>query len=259
MTYSSSMVVRMEGNEYIRNVTIRFYAELNDFIRPVYRYKPAEFLFKGRITVRGAIESLGVPHSAVDLVIINGKPARFSKIINQGDHLSVYPEFESFDISGISKNRKKPIRTSRFMLDAHLGKLTKKLRLLGFDSVFAGGIVDEEIIDTARTGKRIILTRDRELLKSDRVDHGYYIRATMTDAQLKEVIAKFDLRSQFDPFSRCLECNGELVKADLPQVKEMINPGTAQIFDAFFRCSACGRIYWEGSHYKSMTEYISRL
>lgn len=249
----------MEGKEYIRKVTIRFYAELNDFIRPVYRHKPSLYLFKGRITVRGAIESLGVPHTAVDLVLVNGRPSGFSRILDHGDHLSVYPEFESFDISGISKNRKRPLRTSRFILDAHLGKLTKKLRLLGFDSLFAGSLRDDEIIDTATAGKRIILTRDRELLKSDRVDHGYYIRSTNTEAQLTEVIAKFDLSSQFDPFTRCLECNGDLGKARLSDVQELIKPDTARFFHEFFRCSACGRIYWEGSHYRSMKEFISKL
>jgi uncharacterized protein len=245
--------------EYLRLVSVRFYAELNDFIRPAQRQKQFDFSFKGQMTVKGAIESLGVPHSAVDLVLVNGNPVGFSCLLKQGDYISVYPEFEALDVSGISKNRKKPLRTSRFILDAHLGKLAKKLRMLGFDSLFAREIIDSEIITRACTEKRIILTRDRDLLKSEKVDHGYYIRATDTERQLKEVILKFDLWSQFDPLTRCLVCNGDLEKADISEVSGQINQETATIYNEFFRCSSCKKIYWEGSHYESMKEYIENL
>jgi uncharacterized protein len=247
------------SSEYIKLISVRFYAELNDFLRPAQRQRELEFPIKGQMTVKGVIESLGVPHSAVDLVVVNGKPAGFSYVLKKGDYVSVYPEFEAFDISGISKNRKKSLRSSRFILDAHLGKLAKKLRLLGFDSLFAREISDDEIIDQAHAERRIILTRDRDLLKSEKVDHGYYIRATDTDGQLKEIIVKFDLWSQFDPFARCLICNGELEKADISEVRGQINQETASIFSEFFRCSSCKKIYWEGSHYESMKGYIENL
>jgi len=244
---------------YITTANLRFYSELNDFLRKNLKQKNFEFSFKGQITVKDAIESLGVPHSAVDLVLVNGQSVAFSYKIRQGDQVSIYPEFETFDISEIAMNGKKPLRITRFFVDAHLGKLARDLRMLGFDTLFALGISDHEIISTASNEKRIILTRDRDLLKSDKVDHGYYVRATRSPGQLKEVLAKFDLFSQFKPFTRCLICNGELVETPLDKIRGAVNPDTASIFSIFFQCSLCNRIYWEGSHYEKMKKYIKNL
>jgi uncharacterized protein with PIN domain len=239
--------------------SVRFYAELNDFIKPVFRQRKIEQPVKGRVTVKNVVESLGVPHSAIDLVLVNGNAVDFGHMVQPGDYISVYPEFESFDISGISRNRKKPLRTSRFIADAHLGKLATKLRMLGFDTLFSGELSDEEIINLAFAQKRIILTRDREMLKSGRVDHGYYVRSVQPARQLKEVIDKFDLGSQFRPFTRCLKCNGNLMKALKKEVENLVPGDIATLFQAFFRCSGCGKIYWEGSHYESMKADIKSL
>jgi uncharacterized protein len=244
---------------YYKTARIRFYAELNDFLRTGQKQKNFDFSFKGQVTVRDAIESLGVPHSAVDLMLVNGLPAPFSQRIHSGDMISVYPEFETFDISGISQIRKKPLRTSRFIVDAHLGKLARELRMLGFDTLFAREISDNEIISLACNERRTIITRDRDLLKSEKVDHGYYVRSTHSGDQLKEVINKFDLYSQFSPFTRCLICNGELFNVTLAEISDKIKPETASVFKDFFRCSGCHRIFWEGSHYERMKNYIEKL
>lgn len=242
-----------------KSVKIRFYAELNDFLSGTEKQKPFCFPFKGIMTVREAIESLGVPHSGVDLVLVNGEPAELTQRIQADDYISVYPEFEAFDISDVSRIRKKPLRTSRFIVDAHMGKLSRDLRMLGFDTLFAGTVSDAEIIETAAREKRVILTRDRDLLKSGKVDHGYYVRAVRRHDQLKEVINKFDLRSQFDPFTRCMVCNGILTDASLSEIAGRLNPELTNMYMSFFRCSGCGRIYWEGSHYARMMAKIEHL
>lgn len=247
------------GGGFTRSARIRFYAELNDFLHPTRKQRLSEYPYRGVITVKEAIESLGVPHTAVDLVLVNGIPAPLNCRLQQDDLISVYPEFETFDISGISKVRRKPLRISRFMADAHLGKLSHDLRMLGFDTSFAGTLPDEEIIAIAVAEKRTILTRDRELLKSAKVDHGYYVRATVSKVQLEEVVRKFDLWSQFNPFSRCLVCNGELVSVPVEEVRGEISAETSQLFSDFFRCSGCHRVYWEGSHYGDMMNYIKSL
>lgn len=249
----------MEKPGYIKNVQIRFYAELNDFIRKGFAGKPIDYSFKGTITVKDAIESLGVPHSSVDLVLVNSEPVGFDKILRHGDYVSVYPVFETFDISGIKLNNRKPLRVTRFVVDAHLGRLARNLRMLGFDSVYYPGITDENIINLAEAENRIILTRDKALLKLGRVTHGYYVRATNTHDQLTEVIAKFDLSGQFDPFSRCLVCNGLLEEVDPQDVKDQLPTDTFSIFKNFFRCGSCQKIYWEGSHYEKMREKIGVL
>lgn len=244
---------------FYKSVRIRFYAELNDFLQPLRKQQLTEYAFKCVVTIREAIESLGVPHTAVDLVLVNGTPESLTCRLQEGDLVSVYPEFETFDISGISKVRRKPLRITRFMADAHLGKLARHLRMLGFDTSFAGTLPDQEIIVLAAAEKRIILTRERELLKSGNVDHGYYVRATTSRAQLEEVVQKFDLWSQCHPFSRCLVCNGELVSVPVEEVRGEVKEDTATIFSDFFRCSGCRRVFWEGSHYGHMMRHIDAL
>jgi uncharacterized protein len=244
---------------YKKTATIRFYAELNDFLKNGRKYSPFEFSFKGNMIVKDAIESLGVPHSSVDLVLVNSQPVDFRHIIHQGDYISVYPEFESLDVSEVTSIRRKPLRITRFIIDAHLGRLARKLRMLGFDSIYENDITDEVIIQTAESEKRIILTRDKGILKSEKVTHGYYVRSTRTEEQLDEIIRKFDLESQFRPFTRCLVCNGKLAKARLPEVINELNPDTATIFKVFFRCTGCGKIFWEGSHYDRMKAFIRNL
>lgn len=247
------------ASEYIKTGRFRFYAELNDFLRKEHRQKQFEFSFKGNMTVKDAIESLGVPHTSVDLILVNSQPVGFGHKLKQGDYISVYPEFEVFDISEVSKNGKRPLRKTRFVLDAHLGKLTRKLRLLGFDSVYRNDITDEEIIFIANSEKRIILTRDKGILKSGKVSHGYFIRATHPDDQLKEIIDKFDLRSQFNPFTRCLVCNSELTEVSLTVIRDEINSATATIFKDFYQCTGCKRVYWEGSHFDRMMGFIKEI
>lgn len=242
-----------------KKVFIRFYAELNDFLPVHLRQKQIEYRFNGLITVRDAVGSMGVPLSAVDLILVNSEPSGFRTRLLPDDRVSVYPEFEMLDISGLTRLRNNPLRVTRFIADAHLGKLARQLRMLGFDTLFSGTLPDEKIIQVSGEEKRIILTRDRELLKSDKVDHGYYVRATVSDDQLTEVIDKFDLTHQFKPFTRCLVCNGlleDFPKAEKPSElpEELVNR-----HEEFFRCSACGKVYWEGSHYRRMTEKINKL
>ena len=249
----------MMEKSYTKTATIRFYAELNDFLHRDHVQKAVEYRYKGRITVREAIESLGVPHSAVDLVLVNSTPVSYSHHVQQGDYISVYPVFETFDVSSVNGYRRKPLRVTRFVIDAHLGKLARQLRLLGFDSIYFPGIEDDEIINISLAENRIILTRDRALLKSSKVMHGYFIRSTNIRDQLKEVMEKFDLASQLKPFTRCLVCNHLLEDVETSEIRHQIDDDTARIFKKFFRCSGCKKVYWEGSHYDRMTEFIKNV
>lgn len=235
-------------------VIFRFYEELNDFL-PLEKKKIA---FKHQLmsgtTVKDGMESLGVPHAEVDLILVNGVSVDFSYQVKAGDHISVYPTFESFDISPIIRLRPKPLRVTRFILDVHLGKLARYLRLLGFDTFYDNQYVDQEIIAIAQKEKRIILTRDIGLLKNKKVTHGYWLRATQPKQQIKEIIHRFDLRHQFQPFTRCLECNGKIVAVDaanaLLDVK--IPTRVREMQNQFYQCENCKRWYWEGTHYDKL-------
>lgn len=250
---------RIKQNAIAKQFTFRLYAELNDFLTDEIKHKAFKLHLKTPVTVREAIESLGIPLSEVDLILINSEPVALNHSLHEQDYVSVYPVFESFDISGVSKIRRRPLRESRFILDAHLGKLAKYLRMLGFDTLYQNDFGDREIIDIARKENRIILTRDKLLLRAKKVDHGYYVRETEKHAQLIEIVKKFDLFSQFQSFTRCMTCNAELVKRNKREIEDKIDADTARIFKEFFYCPSCDKVFWKGSHFERMEKLILSL
>ena len=240
-------------------VSFRFYEELNDFLAAKFRKKQFERNFAVNTSVKDAVESLGVPHTEIDLILVNSEPVSFSYHLKQNDYVSVYPKFESFDIQNVSLVRKEPLRNPKFILDVHLGKLAKYLRLLGFDTVYNNSLDDPEIIEKAQKEHRIILTRDLGILKNNKVTHGYWLRSQDSKKQLKEVIQRFDLKKNFNLFSRCTVCNGKIKKIDKETVKNRLFPKTYQEYDTFYQCKKCKKIYWEGSHYNNIKEFLNVL
>ncbi|MGB8491498.1 MAG: Mut7-C RNAse domain-containing protein [Bacteroidales bacterium] len=236
----------------------RFYEELNDFLPAAKRKTDFPYRFSGTPSVKDAIEAIGIPHGEVDMIIVNGNQAGFTFRLSNNDHVSVYPVFESLDISG-TPLRAKPLRKTMFVLDVHLGRLAKYLRLCGFDTLFEAGLTDPDIIEVSVREKRIILTRDRGLLKNKKVTHGYWIRSSMPRGQLTEVLERFDLKNNLNPFTRCLECNGELIPVTKEKVAGRLMPQTRELFNDFRICTVCGKVYWEGSHYESMRKFIRKI
>lgn len=236
----------------------RFYEELNDFI-PEYRKKERfEYTFNDNPAVKDTIEAIGVPHTEVDLILVNGISVDFTHQIGHGDDVAVYPVFESLDISPVVRLRPKPLREPRFILDCHLGTLARNLRLLGFDSLYRNDFHDEEIIRISDFEKRIILTRDIGILKHGNVTRGYWIRNISPDDQTREVLYRFDLLSGIHAFTRCSHCNGTITSVKKEDIVELLEPRTGQYYDQFFRCKDCNHIYWKGSHYDKLQEKIKR-
>jgi len=184
------------------SITIRFYEELNDFLHYSRRKKAFNFILTGKKTIKDIIESLGIPHTEVDLILVNQKPVQFDYRPVKDDFISVYPVFEAIDISSINLLRPKPLREPKFVLDVHLGTLAKYLRLLGFDILYRNNFEDAELINLSLSEQRIILTRDICILKNGKVTHGYFVRETNPGKQLKEIIRRFDLKDQINPFLR---------------------------------------------------------
>ncbi len=234
----------------------RFYEELNDFLPLEKRKKNFSYSFSGNPSVKNAIEAIGVPHIEVDLILVNSLSVDFSYKLKNADSVSVYPVFESFDITCVTHLREKPLRELKFILDVHLGKLSKYLRLFGFDTYYQTGYNDQEIIYLSILNKRIILTRDIDLLKNKTVTHGYWVRSQHLDEQLKEVFVRFDLKSQLRLFSRCLECNSLLEDVSKKEIMHLLLPKTRQYYHKFKKCPNCERIYWTGSHYDRMKKFI---
>lgn len=239
-------------------VWLRFYEELNDFLPIVRRGISFPYSINGNPAVKDTIEALGVPHIDVDMIIVNGEPVDFSYKLKSEDRISVYPVFESFDISGVSPLRAKPLRETKFVLDVHLGRLAKYLRLWGLDTLYMNHYTDDEIIGISLSDHRIILTRDRGILKNRRVTHGYWIRSKVPEEQFKEVLSRFDLKKSVSPFSRCLECNGVLQDVAKKEIERKLLPKTKIYFSEFRQCPQCNRIYWEGSHYDKMKKFMEK-
>ncbi len=239
--------------------TFRFYAELNDFLPPGLRRRDVVHRFYGSTTVKDAIEALGVPHVEVDLILVNGESVGFEYRIHGGERVAVYPVFESLDVTPLVRLRGRPLRTPRFIADVHLGKLVRYLRLLGLDTVqFAGGD-DGALVAAARAQARIILTRDRDLLKRSVVTHGYWVRSTIPVEQAREVVRRFDLTAQARPFTRCPTCNGHLIHVAKEAVIDRIPPKTARWQDEYYMCVDCGKLYWHGTHYPRLQATVARI
>ena len=234
----------------------RFYEELNDFLPPHRRKVSFPHTFAGRNAIKDMIEALGVPHTEVDLILVNGQSVDFSYIVQDNDRISVYPVFESFDITPLLRLRPKPLRVSQFILDVHLGRLARYLRLLGFDALYRNDFDDTELARLAGEEQRILLTRDRGLLKRNSITHGYYVRETDPRRQLQEVLARFDLYRSVRSFQRCTCCNGLLATVAKERIWDRLEPDTRHYFDQFWMCGGCQRIYWKGSHYVRMQRLI---
>ncbi len=239
--------------------TFRFYAELNDFLPEERRQREFTYEFSGSPAVKDAIEALGVPHVEVDLILVNGRSVPFSYRLQPGDRVAVYPMFESLDISPLTRLRPQPLRRPTFVADVHLRKLARLLRLLGFDVVFRDDADDPELVELSVREGRILLTRDRQLLKHGALTHGYFVRSERPVEQAREVIRRFDLAGQVRPFTRCLECGGPLERVAKEQVLERIPPRTAAWLDEYVLCQGCGKLYWRGTHYGRLEHLVAEV
>jgi uncharacterized protein len=239
--------------------TFRFYAELNDFLAPERGGREFTYSFIDRTTVKDMIESFGVPHTEVDVILVNGESVAFTYIVEDGDRVSVYPMFEALDVKPLLRVRPEPLRVTRFVADVHLGKLAGFLRMLGFDTVYANDLDDAELARISSEDHRILLTRDRGLLKRSMVTHGYCLRQTDPRAQTAEIVDRFDLKRAIDPFRRCMKCNGELHPVAKNEILHLIPADTATHYEEFRRCAACAQLYWKGSHYRHMQSLIEEL
>src|SRR5690348_9509184 len=202
----------------------RFYEELNDFLAPDRRKREFEATFTRAATVKNAIEALGVPHTEVELILVNGRSVDFVYRMRNGDRISVYPTFEAFDIQPLLRVRPEPLRATRFVADSHLGGLARLLRMAGFDTLYENRRSDDEIRRLAEDDARIILTRDRALLMCRSVTHGCYVHALQPRAQFREIAQRLQLERSVRPFTLCLHCNLVLAEIDAAQVGDRVPP-----------------------------------
>ena len=237
----------------------RFYEELNDFLPASRRKRRFPHAFTRRASIKDMIEALGVPHTEIEVILVNGESVDFSYIVHDGDDISVYPMFESLDIRPLLKLRPEPLRLRRFVLDTHLGRLARYLRLLGFDCLYQNDFHDDELARISSEQQRTLLTRDRILLQRKVITRGYFIRATQPLQQTIEVLRRFDLSGDIRPLGRCIRCNGLLEDVGKDVIEDRLEPKTRRFYQRFRICPDCGQIYWRGSHFVKMTRLIDAI
>jgi uncharacterized protein len=240
-------------------VNVRAYAELNDFLGPESRGVTARRPFRPHQTVKDVLEALGIPHTEVDLILVNGNAEDFAHRPTSGDRIAAYPMFETLDVGSTARLRPVPLRDPRFVIDVNLGRLARLLRVLGFDVWWSSDADDQTLADLSLGQQRILLTRDRGLLKRRAITHGLFVRSDHPEEQTLEVIRRLDLRHRLAPFTRCVRCNGRLFSVSKEEVIDHLEPLTRLYYDDFSRCTECGRIYWRGSHRARLVSFVEGL
>lgn len=237
-------------------VEIRAYAELNDFLGPESRGRAVCRPCQSHQTVKDVLEAMGIPHTEIDLILVNGAPVGFEHRPAAGDRIAVYPMFEALDIGSTARLRPEPLRDPRFVIDVNLGRLARLLRVLGFDVWWSNDADDQTLADISLEHQRILLTRDRGLLKRRAITHGLFVHSQQPEEQTLEVLRRLDLRRRVAPFTRCVRCNGTLVPVTKEQVLDRLEPLTRRYYDEFGRCTDCGQIYWPGAHFERLTSLV---
>jgi uncharacterized protein with PIN domain len=243
----------MEGAAHFR-----FFGSLNDFLSSGRKASKFAYAFTGAPAIKDAIEANGVPHPEVDVILVNGVAVDFAYALLPQDDVEVYPsDFGRHWPEGFSFSAKHP-SPDRFVLDVHLGKLAKVLRMFGFDTRYENSYSDRAIAHLAETEQRIVLTRDVGLLKQKVIRWGYWLRSQHLQEQLAEVVRYYQLEQKLKPFTRCLACNGPIVEVQKEQVLDRLPPKTKLYFHEFYQCSCCKQAYWKGSHYERMQQFVKQ-
>jgi uncharacterized protein with PIN domain/sulfur carrier protein ThiS len=232
----------------MKAVRFEFDSSLQLLLQRNLRDQPIEVRFRGPQSVKHLIESLGIPHTEIGLVNVNGQSTGLEYIVHNGDRIEVQPVAPAIEAE-----------ETRFVLDGHLGRLASHLRMLGLDCLYHNGYEDKELVRISVEEERVLLTRDRMLLMHKVIARGYLLRSLDSTEQLQEVVRRYGLMQWVKPFQRCMRCNHPLEVVSKETVLEKLEPLTRKYYDEFKLCPACDQVYWKGSHYERMLQLIENL
>lgn len=240
------------------SAAFNFIGNLRNLLIRKYRKEPVTYHFKENPAIKDPIEAMGIPHTEVDIILANGRSVGFSYRLQHTDNISVYPVFSPYksteDTIHLSFHPGFPVT---FILDIHLGKLARRLRLLGFDCLYRNDLDDAEIMQESYLSHRIILTRDLGILKHRNVNRGYLVRSGDVDKQVMEVVCRFQLFPHIQPFLRCMACNGLMKPVRKSEIMDRLEPKTRLYYSDFHACNECGRLYWKGAHYAKIEQWLN--
>jgi hypothetical protein len=238
-------------------VRLRFHGDLNVFLGSKTDDAVIERPLSEKTSIKDVIESCGVPHPEVDLILVDDQPVGFGHTVAADAKVEVFA-VENRDTNNTA-TRLRAVGITKFVADGHLGSLTRNLRLLGFDVAYQRNADDRQLLEVMARENRALLTRDRRLLMHGIVQHGYYPRSQNADEQTIEVVRRFDLSELIAPFTRCLRCNAPLEEAAKADVIDKLEPLTKIYYDQFRRCPDCEQIYWSGSHFPKLQKRVEEI
>ncbi len=240
--------------------TVAFHGDLAELLSAEYGERPLiNYDSQRHASIKDVIESLGVPHTEVGRIVANGEDVPFSYLLEEGDRIEVYPLVPPVDPTTPTLLRPFPLSGYRFVADVNVGRLARLLRMAGFDTLFKNCLSDEELARISAEKGRILLSRDRRLLKRRIVTFGHLVRAEDPRLQLAEVIRFYGLERRSAPFTRCMVCNGVLVSVPKSEVMDRLEPLTKRYYENFYLCPDCGKIYWSGSHKEAMLRVLQNF
>jgi hypothetical protein len=240
-------------------VYFHFYGELNDFLLPGQWNTPIVYPLAGSAAVKHPIEALGVPHPEVDLILVNGRPVDFGYQLQPNDQVYVYPMDRTPTVYASGRVRPPLMPPVRFALDTHLGQLATYLRLFGFDALYRNDFDDYTLAQIASGENRVLLTRDRGLLKRKVIVYGYCVRENAPKIQLISVLRRYNLANHISVWQRCLRCNALLKPTPKEAILDRLEPKTKLYYNEFQQCPNCNQVYWRGSHYTRMQAFIESV
>jgi len=240
-------------------ITLSFVGELNDFISKRDKHTPIYHSSSHPTSIKDVIESLGIPHPEVDIIIVNNHSVDFSYQVRNGDEIYIYPYSTHPQSSAFIHLAPQNQDIPTFVVDTHLGKLASYLRMLGFDTIYQNYYSDQRLAEISSFENRTLLSRDLGLLKRKVVMRGYYLRSMIPRNQLIEIINRYQLVNKIKPFRLCIRCNGGIKPIHKSRIEMQLQEKTRQYYDEFQICEDCSQIYWEGSHYYDMQKFIRQI
>ncbi|MEU9398489.1 Mut7-C RNAse domain-containing protein [Streptomyces sp. SID4985] len=201
----------------------------------------------GVSTLGHLVESLGIPLTEVGTLLADGHEVPPSHLPAPGESVTVRP---------VPHPQRVPGAPLRFLLDVHLGTLARRLRLLGVDTAYESlDIGDPALAARSAAEQRVMLSRDRGLLRRRELWAGAYVYSTRPEEQLREILDRFE--PELRPWTRCTACNGPLRSASAEEVADRLEDGTRRSYDVFAVCGECGRAYWKGAHHSQLEAIVA--
>ncbi|MGW7411537.1 Mut7-C RNAse domain-containing protein [Streptomyces sp. NPDC054863] len=227
-------------------IHITFAPELHLFVAAERRAGRTDAVTDGASSLGHVVESLGVPLTEAGELYVEGRAVTAAHVPAEGEHI---------EVRSFTRPQSVPGAPLRFLLDVHLGTLARRLRLLGVDAAyFSEDVGDPALATYSARDRRVLLSRDRGLLRRRELWAGAYVYSDQPDEQLRDVLGRF--APVLAPWTRCTACNGDLKEATKESVAELLRGGTERSYEVFAQCTACDRPYWRGAHHARLAEVV---